>query len=278
MRDLVLAVTAGLLSAVLVLAGLLVLDRTDSLDGLPGIGIGAGDGTDEHGTTAAADPARTTPRVAFLGDSFTHGGGASSEPHRWSSRVAAAQGWTELNFAVGGSSFAFPGTSGGPGAASFTGHVPQVAGAAPDLVIVATAGNHASRTDQHHVDGTFRALREALPHTPVVALAPFHRRGADQAVMDRLDGQVRRAVADTGGCVLDYGSPLATVGEDHFDDAIHPNDTGYAVLAGAVLDAYRAAHDPEARGAVPTDGTCTGPVVTGTPEDTSPTATGSPAA
>ncbi|WP_344306778.1 SGNH/GDSL hydrolase family protein [Brevibacterium samyangense] len=209
----------------------------------------------------SADSKRERPPVvAFIGDSFTTGQGASPESARWSSRVARAQGWIEFNVAHNGSSFDTAGRV--PGGESFTESVRHLVAVQPDLVFVASAGNYAAAQQRTQIDATFHALRTALPHTPVVSLAPFHRRGADPLVMEEFAERVSTSAGEHGACFLELRDPLVGAGDDLFADHIHPNAKGHAQLAEAILVSYRSEFDPDGGGVLPAEGSCTADVIT----------------
>ena len=59
----------------------------------------------------ARPPSTTSPsprpqsRAIFIGDSYTQGFGASTEALKWTSLVAEAQNWEEINLGLGGSGY-----------------------------------------------------------------------------------------------------------------------------------------------------------------------------
>ena len=59
------------------------------------------------GCTMQAEPPRdpNATRVAFYGDSYTLGTGASDESKRWSTIICQERGWSEFNPSVNGLGF-----------------------------------------------------------------------------------------------------------------------------------------------------------------------------
>ena len=56
-------------------------------------------------TAPVADDAPAQTRVAFYGDSYTLGTGASDPAQRWSSIICEQRGWSEFNPSVNGLGF-----------------------------------------------------------------------------------------------------------------------------------------------------------------------------
>src|SRR5450631_727254 len=77
----------------------------------------------------------THPVVAFLGDQYIAGDGATSRTMRWTTLVAADFGWTEKDFAFGATGYSTGGKL--PGGTPYKSRVAAVAAAEPSIVIVA---------------------------------------------------------------------------------------------------------------------------------------------
>lgn len=178
------------------------------------------------------------PVVAFYGDSYTLGTGASAPEHRWSSIVAADRGWAEFNPSVNGLGFV---TNRDPGAG---GPVPDLVEAiiahepAPDLVFVTMGLNDnfsmPSRGDdiREAIDADLDRLSGALPEARLIVVEPFWYTDARPASVERIIAWVRagaeRVDADWIPGASDWleGHP-----EWMADDGLHPNDEGYAEMA-----------------------------------------------
>ena len=115
------------------------------------------------------------PVVAFYGDSYTLGTGASDASHRWSTIVSEERGWREFNPSVNGLGFVNNRTSfeGGdlPG---------LVIDAEPDIVFVTMGLNdnfsYDARADEIHAADratTSTASRRRLPDARLVVVEPF---------------------------------------------------------------------------------------------------------
>ena len=191
------------------------------------------DATPRPATTVAA--IEDVPDVAFLGDSYTVGTGATTERDRWTSTLARTMEWDEHNYGVGGTNY---GTAGQfDGGNPYTDRVPTIVAAAPDMVIVSGGRNEMSAEQEPGIAATFQELRAGLPDADIVAVSPFW--DDDAPYPDRLTelGEVIRAeVEAVGGRYLEVGNPLEGR-PDLISDGVHPNDEGYALLAETVQDA-----------------------------------------
>lgn len=205
--------------------------------------------TRETEQTAAASAAQFTPQpfdtdfieeppsAAFLGDSYTTGVGASHRYKRWSTLVAKEMGWIELNYGLGGTNFATGGElkTGRP----YTERLTDLKISNPDVVIVSSAGNTLKTDQMPGITKTFKEIREALPDARIVALSPFHGAGDYPDALADFGEDIKAGVEAVDGEYLDIGHPLRDHPELIVEDGIHPDDTGYAILADAVVDALR---------------------------------------
>ena len=180
------------------------------------------------------------PVVAFIGDSFTAGAGASSYATQWTSLVSRYYGWDQRNFGVGGSGYVTSGHDNG--ATNYLGRVAEVAAQEPSFVIVSGGLNDiATSTDDQFVaavNQTYAALRQALPHATIVGITPFYDAQTPPDRLAAMAAEVRSAVQAVGGTYLDIGDPLLDQPQDISADGVHPNDSGYAALAQAIEAAY----------------------------------------
>ena len=192
-------------------------------------------------TASAASSAPALPVVAFLGDDFTGGAGATSNALRWTSLVAADLGWTEKNFGFGGTGYSTGGTL--AGGAPYTARIAALAATAPSIVIVAGGrfdieSPNGPTKIKAGVTATFTALRAALPNATIIAESPLWPLTKTPATLALVATDVKAAVAAVHGRYLDIGQPLFGLPADVGPHSL-PNDAGYAVLAKAFETAYR---------------------------------------
>ena len=197
----------------------------------------------------ALDRPGSGPRVVWLGDSTAVGEGASSPGGAVPSQVQDGLGRPDASLAV-------VAVSGARAADVLAHQVPLVPGLHPDLVLISVGAN-----DTIHFTGRgdFRRAYERMvralpPGVPVVllgvpdmgAIARFAqplramagRRGR------RLDAEVRRVAAATGGVYADIAGPTGSAfrrdPRRYFAaDDFHPSDAGYGLWADAVLKVLR---------------------------------------
>lgn len=193
---------------------------------------------------SAAGPAATTePVVAFLGDSYTAGAGAS--PGRaWPHLLATALGWDSYqSFAHGGTGYATAVTGNAVHACGldfcprYDEVLPRVIDYAPTLVIVSGGRNDTGRTPEQVAAGARKllgGLSTALPEATVVVTSPIWDARPRPATLDELAAAIRRAAAESNATYLDLGEPFAGKPQLITADQVHPNDAGYELLARAV--------------------------------------------
>jgi GDSL-like Lipase/Acylhydrolase family len=188
---------------------------------------------------ASVSVAPALPVVAFLGDDFTDGAGATSPATRWSSLVSEQFGWAEHNFGVAGTGYANGGSAGGT---TYAARVAAVVATAPVIVIVSGGrfdieSKNGPTAIKAGVTATFKQLRAALPKAVIIAESPIWPLTKPPAALAVVAADVKAAVASVGGQYLDIGEPLFGLTAD-FGAHTLPNDLGYAALAKAFETAY----------------------------------------
>ena len=214
------------------------------------------------GLVACAEPAPVDeapsasadgPVVAFYGDSYTRGTGASSSERRWSTIVSAERGWQEINRSENGLGFVNRRDSmlGG------LDDIPALVIADdPDIVFVTMGLNdnfsYDTRADaiRTRIDSDLERLRDGLPGARIVVVEPFWYTDDRPASVDVIAGWVEDAAARIGA---DHISGASRWLDGHYaghadswmaGDGLHPNDTGYAVMAERMDAALRALDPP----------------------------------
>ncbi|WPO85706.1 SGNH/GDSL hydrolase family protein [Herbiconiux sp. KACC 21604] len=198
-------------------------------------GTAAGSGPQSGPSTAPLDP--NAPVVAFYGDSYTLGTGASDPALRWSSVISAERGWNEFNPSVNGLGFVNNRASTPPDY-SASDEVSQVIAADPDIVFITMGLNDNFSMPQRADDirsairTDFSTLRTELPEARIVVVEPFWYTDARPDSVEQIIGWVHDE-ADAIGA--DYIAGASHWIEGHPEwmaaDGLHPNDAGYAAMA-----------------------------------------------
>ncbi|HMH58443.1 MAG TPA: SGNH/GDSL hydrolase family protein [Galbitalea sp.] len=192
----------------------------------------------------------TQTRVAFYGDSYTLGTGASDAAHRWSTIICAQRGWLEFNPSVNGLGFVRNRQAFGDG------DLPsKIVESNPDIVFVALGLNDnfafATEADRIRVQIStdLEFLRLALPAARIIVVEPFWYTDDRPDSLAVISGWVRSAAAFIHA---DYVEGASHWIEHHPEwmaaDAEHPNDDGYAHIAVRMDDALTALLEAPARG------------------------------
>ncbi|MBB3157736.1 lysophospholipase L1-like esterase [Microbacterium proteolyticum] len=208
-------------------------------------------GTDAAPSAPALDA--DAPVVAFYGDSYTRGTGASSPEKRWSTVVSAERGWREINRSENGLGFVNRRASMGPGLDD----IPAlIIDDDPDIVFVTMGLNdnfsydRAADEIRTAIDSDLDRLRDGLPDARIVVVEPFWYTDDRPASVDVIAGWVEAAAQRIDADHIDGASHWL---DGHYadssdswmaSDGLHPNDTGYADMAERMDAALRALDPP----------------------------------
>lgn len=190
---------------------------------------------------ATADTVPEQLRVAFYGDSYTRGTGASVEENRWSTILSEQRGWSEFNPSVSGLGFARNRTIFGEG------DVPSIIIADdPDVVIVTMGLNDNftfdTQADEIHTQifSDFTRLAAVLPDARLVVVEPFWYKAERPASVDVIISWVHEAAIAVGADYIPEASYWLTGHPEWMaDDNLHPNDAGHAAIAAEMDQALR---------------------------------------
>ena len=189
--------------------------------------------------SSVADTATSHQVVAFLGDDYAAGAGASAPAKRFSTILATQLGFTEANFGVNRTGYARVSDAGGD---DYDTRVAQVVAAKPTVVIVSGGRNDVIADDATvaaHARQLFADLHSRLPQATIIAIAPWWGDSKPRAALATVAADVKSAVEAAGGTYLDLPDPLFGHPDWMADDA-DPNDQGYAAIASSLQPAIAA--------------------------------------
>lgn len=183
-------------------------------------------------TPTSSRNSRSGNVVAFLGDDYTVGIGASTKSKGFTALLSAQLNITGKVFGSDQAGYA-KASSGGK---TYADYVDAVVATHPDVVVV-TGG----RNDQVDLPASvasaarhlFAQLHTKLPNAELVAVRPFWGDSPAPKTITDVASEVKSAVTHAGGIYLDVPDPL----EGHpgwMADAADPNDAGYAAIAAAI--------------------------------------------
>ncbi|MBU1249741.1 MAG: SGNH/GDSL hydrolase family protein [Actinobacteria bacterium] len=190
------------------------------------------------GLVACASPAPTPqatgdgPVVAFYGDSYTLGTGASDPSVRWSTRISESRGWVEVNPSVNGLGFINNRELFGDG------DLPSmIIDADPDIVFVTMGLNDnfsysfAADAIEAQIDTDLRRLTEALPEARFIVVEPFWYTAERPPSVPIIIEWVRDAAERYGADYIPGASTWIRGRQGEMAaDGLHPNDDGYAEM------------------------------------------------
>jgi lysophospholipase L1-like esterase len=201
-------------------------------------------------TAATTDPAGTgssPPIVAFYGDSYTIGIGASEASKRWSTILCQQRGWREFNPSVNGLGFIRNRTVFGRDDSArdqssgddVPGDLPDmIIGVDPAIVFVTMGLNDnfsfetRARDIRNQISVDFARLKRGIPSARFIVVEPFWYTDERPQSVDVIAGWVRDAARAIGA---DHIGGASRWIEGHpewmADDGLHPNDDGYSAMA-----------------------------------------------
>ncbi|CAN5286988.1 SGNH/GDSL hydrolase family protein [soil metagenome] len=185
-------------------------------------------------TGCAAAPKDTSgTRVAFYGDSYTLGTGATDASKRWSTIICEERGWSEFNPSVNGLGFINNRSSFGEGD-----EPSQVIADDPDILFITMGLNdnfsydRAADQIKSQITDDITRLRTELPDARLIVVEPFWYTDQRPDSVEIIIGWVKDAAAAAGA---DYIPGASHWIEGHPEwmasDGLHPNDEGYAHMA-----------------------------------------------
>lgn len=170
-------------------------------------------------------------RVAFYGDSYTLGTGASAVENRWSTIICQERGWDEFNPSENGLGFVNNRTA-------FADLPDLVIAAEPDIVFITMGLNDNFSFDRYPdeiaaaITSDFAKLADALPDARFIVVEPFWYTDERPDSVEIIIGWVRDA-ADAIDADYIPGASHWIEGHPEWmaSDGLHPNDDGYAEMA-----------------------------------------------
>lgn len=169
------------------------------------------------------------PLVAFYGDSYTLGTGASTPEARWSSRICEDRGWREFNPSVNG--LGFVNNRSGRDLPA------EIIAQRPDIVMVTMGLNDNFSYDfaadqiRSQITIDLNRLSDELPDARIIVVEPFWYTDERPESVETIIGWVRDAAAAIDA---DYIPGASRWIEGHPEwmaaDGLHPNDDGYAEM------------------------------------------------
>jgi lysophospholipase L1-like esterase len=194
------------------------------------------------GVVVAVNATENTPgetgtgtRVAFYGDSYTLGTGASSPDKRWSTIVSRERNWNEFNPSVNGLGFITNRADSGEG----SGDLPSLVIESDPEIVVVTMGlndnfsyDFAATEIREQISVDLDRLKTALPDARFIVVEPFWYTDERPSSVGVISGWVQDAASAIGA---DYIPGASHWIEGHPEwmaaDGLHPNDEGYAAMA-----------------------------------------------
>ncbi len=187
--------------------------------------------------------------VAFIGDDYTTGVGASSPAKGFVPVLAGQLKIAPHAFGVPGGGYAKPSSDG----QTYVDVLDAVAAIKPSIVVV-TGGRNDQADDPATLTTAvatfFATLHSKLPSATVVAVTPFWGDSTAPSQITKLAGTVHDTVRSISGTYIDLLDPLLTH-STFMADSNDPNDAGYAAIATALAGRLQplitaATHTPKA--------------------------------
>ncbi|SFS06938.1 Lysophospholipase L1 [Microbacterium sp. cf046] len=189
---------------------------------------------------ASGTASEDRPLVAFYGDSYTLGTGASDPSERWSTRISESRGWREFNPSRNGLGFV-------NNRDALRADLPgQIIDADPDIVIITMGLNDVFSYDRvgegmrEQIEDDFDRLRTALPDAAFVVVEPFWYTAERPDSLEVIIEWVRDAADDIGAeYVPGASSWIQGRRGEMAADGLHPNDEGYDLITQRIDAALR---------------------------------------
>lgn len=195
----------------------------------------------------AAGPIGPGSSVAFLGDSFTAGTGASSPEARWTTLMSSQQQWTETNLAHAQTGYVQVGRAGDctpQTCPAFPDLVDQVVKAKPALVVITGGANDIGRGEAKVADAvtrTVKGITQGVKGVRVVVVNPWWDLRPEEPKLAAYSKAIQTAATAAGAIWIDTGQPLTGHPDRMDEDGYQTNDKGELALGAAMLTALQKA-------------------------------------
>lgn len=185
----------------------------------------------------------TIPLVAFIGDSYCDGTGASTKLTGWTSIASQELGWFEKNACIGGSGYiTSTGRRGFQEAidgllTSLKPAIIVISGGKNDLGLMTEGGTEISDASC----ALFKGIKESLPKAHVVVVSPFWDTTKAPTLLGHEITAIKSCASQYGAKVLPNTHNWFVGNEKLFDLAVGaPNDKGQTFIAEKFVAWYKA--------------------------------------
>ena len=187
-------------------------------------------------TPAPSVSATTAPQpvVAFLGDSYAAGAGASSPSKGWTDLVSHHLGWVEKNLSLTTAGYS---TAGEPGETSYRARIHALVATGAQIVVVSGGRGDVSvgaTRLRSEVRATLVGIHAALPKAKIIVVSPTWGNSPAPARLTAVITIVRAEAVRAGATYLNIGEPMAGKVALMAVNGWQPNDAGHAAIAAAV--------------------------------------------
>ncbi|HPF82278.1 MAG TPA: SGNH/GDSL hydrolase family protein [Microthrixaceae bacterium] len=179
-------------------------------------------------------------KVAFVGDSFAAGAGASGEQARWTTVLSAAHKWSEDNLGRAGTGYLRAGRTENctpQNCPAYPGLVGQIVADRPALVVITGGGNDLGQDLTQlgaAVTQTVKGIKDGVPGVRVVVTNPWwDMRPYDQRLATYTQA-IQKAATDAGAVWVDTAQPVMGKPDLMTADGMQPNDRGHEAIATSV--------------------------------------------
>ena len=197
----------------------------------------------EASKKATTTKVATIPLVAFIGDSFCDGTGASTKLKRWTTLVSQDLGWFEKNACIGGTGYITSTDRTGYEVAvtgvltSLKPAIIVISGGKNDLGLMTEGGTEISDASC----ALFKGIKESLPKAHVVVVSPFWDTTKAPTLLGHEITAIKSCANQYGARVLPNTHYWFVGNEKLFDLAVGaPNDKGHALIAEKFVAWYKA--------------------------------------
>ncbi len=198
----------------------------------------------EASKKATTTKVATIPLVAFIGDSFCDGTGASTKLTRWTTLVSQELAWFEKNSCTGGAGYI---SKGGGGRdyrlisdeifASLKPAVVVISGGKNDLGFMTEAGSEISDASCE----LFSGIKKSAPKAQIIVISPFWDTTKAPTILGHEITAIKSCASQYGAKVLPNTHNWFVGNEKLFDLAVGaPNDKGQTFIAEKFVAWYKA--------------------------------------